>query len=119
MSYGELVRRVRESRSLSQTDLARVSGVSQPNISAIEGDRRLPSAETLNRLLVSCGYRLAAVAGSREEYCDLPRVGWFPDDEDPPLTAEDPVELPPALAHDVTGVERNRVVTALLDAVAP
>lgn len=63
--YGSVVRRARTARGLTQVELAEVSGVAQANISAIENDRRHPSAETLHRLLLSCGYELVAVAGAR------------------------------------------------------
>lgn len=47
-------------RGLSQSALAELAGIPQPNLSAYERDRRCPSAETLNRLVMACGYQLAA-----------------------------------------------------------
>ena len=63
--YGSFVRSIRRARGLSQRQLAAIAGVPQPNISAIEHDRRLPSADSLNRLVVACGFELAAVAGEK------------------------------------------------------
>ena len=39
MSSGEMIRTLRELRGWSQLDLAKASGISQTNISAIENDR--------------------------------------------------------------------------------
>lgn len=116
--YGSFVRAVRESRGLSQKDLAGISGVSQPNLSAIENGRRSPSADTLNRLVVSCGYELAAVAGERIVHCPLPRGGWFPDDDLPPRLPDDPPDEEPSVTPATPMAERVRVVTAVLEAAA-
>ena len=61
--YGDVVRRARLDRGMTQGELAAASGVAQANISAIENGRRQPSAETLHRLFAACGYDLVAVAG--------------------------------------------------------
>lgn len=114
--YGSFVRAAREARSLTQRELAEVSGVRQPNLSAIENDRRTPSADTLNRLLVACGFELAAVAGDRVVYCPLPRAGWFPDEDLPARTPSDPPDEAPALDPSASIEERARVVTAVLEA---
>lgn len=114
--YGSFVRDVRESRGLSQKDLAEISGISQPNISAIENGRRSPSADTLNRLLVACGYELAAVAGERVIHCPLPRNEWFPDDDLPPRLPDDPPDEEPSVTPDTPMPERVRVITAVLEA---
>ena len=104
---------------MSQAELARISGVSQPNISAIEHNRRLPSADTLNRLVVSCGYELAAVAGDRVIYAPLPTVGWFPDEDLPPVLPDDPIDEPPTVGPDTPLADRVRIVTAVLEASFP
>jgi transcriptional regulator with XRE-family HTH domain len=109
--YGTFVRAVRESRGLTQHDLAEVSGIAQTNISAIENGRRTPSADTLNRLVVACGFELSATAGDRTIYCDLPPDLWsrrLPDD---------PPDEGPTLAADAPADDRAEVVTAVLDAV--
>lgn len=99
--YGEVIRRARRARGLTQAELAVNSGIDQPNISAIEHGRRLPSVDTLHRLLVGCGFELVASAGPLR----IP----FPIDDDP--LAEE-VEPAPPLTDD----ERVRVVTAVLQA---
>ncbi|MGH9179532.1 MAG: helix-turn-helix domain-containing protein [Acidimicrobiales bacterium] len=68
----------REERGLTQRALTEVSGVRQSNISAIEAGRRVPTADTLNRLVVACGFELAATAGDRVIYCPFPVPGGFP-----------------------------------------
>lgn len=116
--YGAFVRAVRGARGLTQRELAEVSGVRQSNISAIETGRRVPSADTLNRLLVACGFELAAVAGERTIYCHLPRAGWFPDEDLPAPDAGDPVDERPSIAADALTNDRAAVVTAVLDAAS-
>lgn len=115
--YGSFVRAVREARQLTQRELADISGVRQSNISAIENGRRVPSADTLNRLLVACGFELTATAGTRTLYCGLPRAGWFPDEDRVPRSPDDPAEEAPTLAPGASMDERVRVITAVLDAV--
>lgn len=107
----------REAQGLTQRQLAETSGVGQANISAIEHGRRIPSADTLNRLLVASGFQLCATAGNRTIYCDLPHAGWFPDEDLPPRLPGDPPDEPPALAADAPMGERARVITAVLEAV--
>ena len=70
--YGAFIRRARVSRDLTQVELARIVGIEQPNLSAYENDRQMPSADVLNRILVGCGYILEATAGARHLVCPLP-----------------------------------------------
>lgn len=114
--YGDFIRSLRITRGMSQNDLAEVSGIPQPNISAIERDRRLPSADSLNRLLVACGFELAAVAGEKVIHCPLPEVGWFPDEGLPPPEPGDPGDEVPVVGPDTPIEERLRVITAVLEA---
>ena len=65
--YGAFIASVRRSRGLTQAQLAEVSGVQQSNISAIEQDRRQPSAATLHRLVHACGFELLASAGEQSD----------------------------------------------------
>jgi len=102
---------------LTQRELAEISLIPQPNISAIEGGRRLPSADTLNRLLVACGFELTATAGERTIFCPLPTGRWFSDDDLPPRLPDDPPDEHPALDHSASMEERVRAITALLEAV--
>lgn len=112
------MRAIRQARGLSQSELAAVAGIPQPNLSAIERDRRLPSADTLNRIAVACGFELAAVAGERVVYCGLPRVGWFPDEDDPGPVDGDPADEPPVLSADATIDDRLAVIDAVLEIAA-
>ena len=109
--YGTFLRAVREAGGLTQHELAQVSGIAQANISAIENGRRTPSADTLNRLVVSCGFALSATAGERTIYCELPEDLWsrrLPDD---------PPDEPPTMAPDASPAERAELLAAVLDAV--
>lgn len=110
--YGTFVRAAREARDLTQHDLALASGVAQSNISAIENGRRIPSADTLNRLVVACGFELAATSAGLTIYCPLP-------DEDPwpGSVGGDPPDERPTLPVGASPEERARVLTAVLDAV--
>jgi transcriptional regulator with XRE-family HTH domain len=56
---GALVRTARRRRGLSQAELARRAGTSQPVISAYEHGRRDPSVTTLRRLIEATGERLS------------------------------------------------------------
>ncbi|HEY3831450.1 MAG TPA: helix-turn-helix transcriptional regulator [Acidimicrobiia bacterium] len=58
MTPGELLRDVRRRRGLTQADLARRAGTSQPVVSAYEHDRRDPSVGTLQRLVDAAGEQL-------------------------------------------------------------
>ena len=114
--YGSFIRSIRRARGLSQRQLAAIAGVPQPNISAIERDRRMPSADSLNRLVVACGFELAAVAGEKVVHCPLPEVGWFPDEGLPGPEPGDPGDEAPVVGSDTPIDERLRVITAVLEA---
>jgi transcriptional regulator with XRE-family HTH domain len=101
--YGDVVRKAREARGLTQTQLAEISGVEQSNISAIEHGRRQPTAATLHRLLLACGFEVLAVAG------DL--VVPFP--ASPDDIAGNAQTDPPTPRNDA---ERNRMLMAALRA---
>lgn len=113
--YGSFLQQIRRSRRLSQGELAEIVGISQPNLSAYERDRRVPNADTLNRLLVACGYQLVARAGDVVIPCPLPRAGWFPDEDDPPRLVDDPVDEPPTVDAHTPPAERAAVLTAVLE----
>ncbi len=95
--YGTFLQQVRTSRRLTQTQLAEVTGISQPNLSAYENDRRVPTMDVLNRILVACGYQLVADGGSRQVRAPLPKVGWFPDEDLPPRHPDDPPDEGPSV----------------------
>ena len=113
--YGSFIRQVRTSRGMSQAVLADVAGISQPNLSAYERDRRIPTADTLNRILVACGYEMAAVAGERIVFCPLPVTGWFPDEDNPPALRGDPADEPPTITADTPMPERVAAITTVLE----
>lgn len=50
MEFGELLRKLREDKGLSQQDLAELAGVQASAISHFELGRRLPSFENIRRL---------------------------------------------------------------------
>ena len=58
MTPGDLVRSSRIRAGLTQTQLARRAGTSQPVISAYEHDRRDPGVTTLRRLLAAANTAL-------------------------------------------------------------
>lgn len=113
--YGSFIRTVRESRGITQDQLARNAGISQPNVSAYEHDRRVPNADTLNKLLVACGYQLAATDGTRAIYCPLPVGGWFPDEDLLPAVPGDPGDEAPTITADTPMADRVRAINQVLE----
>ena len=63
MSASALLRASRLSARLSQVELAERAATSQPDVSAIESGKRVPTVDTLERLLQQRGHRLIAVPG--------------------------------------------------------
>lgn len=63
MDAGDLLRVVRRRRGLTQAELARRAGTSQPVVSAYEHGRRDPTLHTLERLVAAAGERLQIGAG--------------------------------------------------------
>ena len=62
MSTGsELIRAARAQAGLSQLELADRAGTSQPTVAAYESGTKIPSADTLERLLRAAGFRLATL----------------------------------------------------------
>lgn len=57
-SLAPLVRRLRHSAGLSQRDLARRAGTSQPAVARYERGVATPSWETMERLAAACGLRI-------------------------------------------------------------
>lgn len=114
--YGSFLRQLRTSRSLSQAQLAEISGISQPNLSAYENDRRQPSFEIVNRIAVSCGYQLVADGGRREVRAPLPRVGWFPLEDLPPRLPDDPSDEPPTIDATAPWTVRRHAIHELHEA---
>lgn len=113
--YGDFIRATRRRGGLTQTELAEITGIPQSNISAYERDHRVPSADTLNRIVVGCGYLLAAVAGEDEVVCALPRAGWFADEDLPARDPSDPAESGAPLASDAPIEERLERIHRVLE----
>ena len=70
MQPAELLRTVRRRRGLTQAELARAAGTSQPVISAYEAGRRDPTHGTLRKLVAAAGEELTLSA--RPVASDLP-----------------------------------------------
>jgi transcriptional regulator with XRE-family HTH domain len=58
-SAGDLLREARLAVGISQKDLAERAGTSRPTLSAYEHGRKVPSVDTLQRLLSELGYLLS------------------------------------------------------------
>ncbi len=95
---------------MTQAQLAEVCGISQPNLSAYENDRRSPTVDVLNRYLVACGYQLVADGGHRQVRCPLPKVGWFPDEDLPPRLPDDPPDEEPVVGRDAPWGHRLQAI---------
>jgi len=68
-----LIREARRRAGITQSELARRSGVSRPTVNAYERDRREPGVEALARLLEGAGLRLQVVRPPR--YPDAQAAG--------------------------------------------
>ena len=102
---------------MTQAQLCEITGISQPNLSAYENDRRQPTLDVLNRVMVACGYQLVADGGSKQVRAPLPKAGWFPDEDLPPRLPDDPPDEPSTIAWDATPDERVRAMSAVLATV--
>ena len=61
MKADSVLKRARKISGISQRELASLTGIAQPVIARIESGRASPRADTLDRLLASCGFDLALV----------------------------------------------------------
>jgi transcriptional regulator with XRE-family HTH domain len=98
-----LIKTVRRRHGLTQADLARRAGTSQPVISAYEHGRRDPSYETLRKLVEAGGERLQLDAAA--PMSDLPPPA---DDREHARRLLDVLSL----ADAVPARRRSRVLTA-------
>lgn len=114
--YGSFLRSVRTSRGLTQAQLAAIVGIDQPNLSAYENDRRTPTLDVANRILVACGYQLVADGGRTQVRAPLPKVGWFPLEDLPPRLPDDPPDEAPTITAEAPWEERRAVIHALMEA---
>jgi len=65
MWSGALIRSARTAAGLTQMELARAAGTSQPTIARYESGRSEPRASTLDRILAACGQRLEPTVAPR------------------------------------------------------
>ena len=65
MEVADAIRRARLEAGLTQSALAERCGTSQATLSAYERGRKVPSADTLSRILAAAGFRLATEPASR------------------------------------------------------
>lgn len=61
MTASSLLRASRLASGLTQVDLAARAKTSQPEVSSVESGRRIPTVDTLDRLLRQTGHRIIAV----------------------------------------------------------
>lgn len=66
MKTGSLLRAARRAAGVSQAELARRAGTTQPAVAAYETDARTPTLATLERLLEGCQHQLELVARPRQ-----------------------------------------------------
>jgi transcriptional regulator with XRE-family HTH domain len=104
--YGKFIRQVRQAHGLTQRELAQTTGISQSNISAYENGRRIPTVDTVNKLVVGSGFLLIAQSGKNVITCDLPLAGWFPDEDGMNDERDESLESGPPLRHDAPVGER-------------
>jgi transcriptional regulator with XRE-family HTH domain len=72
MTPAMLIRQVRQRRGLTQAELARRAGTSQPVVSAYEHGRRDPTCSTLHKLVAAGGEVLELRARARTRTSDVP-----------------------------------------------
>jgi len=65
MEISRLIKDARQSADITQNELARRAGTTQPAIAAYESGRRVPGIATLRRLLDACDHDLEVVARPR------------------------------------------------------
>jgi transcriptional regulator with XRE-family HTH domain len=70
MSASTLLRSSRLTSGIRQSDLARIAKTSQAEVSSIEGAKKVPTFETLERLLRHTGHRIIAVPGTGIDAAD-------------------------------------------------
>jgi len=119
--YGTFIKRARTSRGLTQVELARITGIEQPNLSAYENNRQMPSADVLNRILVGCGYLLEATAGERRLICPLPgsdgdRKRWTAHSQMSEPSSSPPTSEGTATDDELSALKLEQVL-ALADAI--
>jgi transcriptional regulator with XRE-family HTH domain len=70
-TFGERLRSARDSASLSQSQLAKISGIPKPMLSRYENDHILPSVDTLLRLSDSLNLGAGSLLSEESAETDL------------------------------------------------
>lgn len=70
MLVSAYVKEARLRAGLSQAELARRAGTSQPTVARYENGRVVPSIATLERLLDACGLELSVRLVAKDPSCD-------------------------------------------------
>ena len=112
--YGRFLKSIRESRGLTQHELATIVGIEQPNLSAYENDRRLPSIDVVNRIAVSCGYLLRVEGAPGEVVMPFPEGGWLPMEGLPDNDPTDPPQTQAARGRQISPEDRVEIVDQVL-----
>lgn len=73
MSAAEILRAARAEAKLTQRELAEKAGMPQPVIARIESGASSPRVDTLDRLLMPCGRRVA----SARKHNEVDRQDWM------------------------------------------
>jgi transcriptional regulator with XRE-family HTH domain len=63
-TFGEMLRELRQSAKLSQSQLSEVAGIGLPTLKDYEGDRRSPSLEIAQKLAGALGVKVTAFDGA-------------------------------------------------------
>jgi transcriptional regulator with XRE-family HTH domain len=108
------LRSIRESRGLSQSELSRIAGITQSNLSAYENDRRLPSISIVNRIVASCGYILRVEGAPLSVQVPLPRGSWVPFEDLPDGEDLDVGTPGSGMQHDAPMDERVMTIDRVL-----
>jgi transcriptional regulator with XRE-family HTH domain len=72
---GERIRVLREANGISQAELARRIGSTQPSIARLEAGRVSPTLETLDRVAAALGAELVVALEAAREHRHAPFVG--------------------------------------------
>jgi transcriptional regulator with XRE-family HTH domain len=107
---GSFLAEVRKVRGLTQQELAEISGIPQPNLSAFERDRRVPSAASLHRIIHACGFVLSAAAGTSVVRA-RPPIGDDPLDQ----LIDDLIDAPRAEPPQLSAEQHAEQLVAVLD----
>lgn len=75
LELGEQIRGLREARGVSQAELGRRIGSTQPAIARLEAGRVSPTLETLDRVAAALGMELVVGFTDTHQHAEAPVVG--------------------------------------------